>query len=303
MDNSASSWAAVGHPGGDANVGSRLGYRSAGEMETAFDATVQGRILWRVGLRAVFGALLIYFLFLFFALVFAAPRTNFSQSFLNPGVQTTGLLMSLAWLFGTWLVPYREPLSEWSLLLDGKAGAADSAYAAIFDTLKHREIPVGVVPTRMRTGLGVVRNYLVIKQNKDTVHISVFPYGTGLFIGWQMWRRQLPVIMVGTWLGQRIATLTLVGTHFHALLRADLSRALRDAVHNAAREGLEAAQAGLQVPMQATFGYDVPITADETATRGTPPPPPIPPPPAPPALPPQARPSDSDTTSNTPRGN
>jgi hypothetical protein len=184
------------------------------------------------------------------------PNERFWNGFSLGWIVWVAVLVVVASL----LVPLNEGLSEWQLMLDGKAGSADSAYAAIFGTLRTRQIPVAVTTRRFRTaGHPSVNNFLVVGDNHVFVYVSVFAYGTSLYLGWTMWRRQLPVVLVWKWLAETIGGMFGRNARFMGQLASNRDRALREAVHSAVREGLDAVNYGVDVPVGATFGYEVPV--------------------------------------------
>src|SRR5207247_11388510 len=52
------------------------------------------------------------------------------------------------------------------------------------------------------------------------------------------------------------------------MLRTEKVRAMREALHSAVREGVEVAVQGIEIPIAATFGHDVPV--QHLATAGAP---------------------------------
>lgn len=167
------------------------------------------------------------------------------------------------------LIPERQWVSQWELTLDGRSAAAGAAYGTIAKSLRDRKIPVAVEPRRIKSSVGgEVRNYLVIRRGRYAVYVGVFPYGTGLFLTWSMWLDMSRLRIIGQYLAQVVANLMGRGSHFHDVIRSDPDRALREAVHNATREGVEAAVLGTELSVESILG-DVAIEAEE-AIAGTP---------------------------------
>ncbi|WP_405915599.1 hypothetical protein [Streptomyces sp. NBC_00728] len=166
------------------------------------------------------------------------------------------LIASLATLF----LPHRLPLSEFKWLLDGKANAAESAYAVIYQVIKDRQLPVSVTTRRFRTSNDpTINNFLVVTDRENQVYVSVFPYGTGLYLGWSMWSSRRPVAMFGRFVKDAVAHPFAGQKVFTGLVSAQRVRALREAVHSAVREGMDAAAHNIRVPLAQTFGYDIPV--------------------------------------------
>ncbi|HEV2891409.1 MAG TPA: hypothetical protein VGX28_13635 [Frankiaceae bacterium] len=154
-----------------------------------------------------------------------------------------GWLASCAFL----LVPMRLPVSEWHWVVDGRAAAAPSAYAAIAAVLAERQTPADVEHRRLMIALGSrsrSRNYLRLRDGRFTAYVSTFGYGADLFVGWTMWWESLPIIVFFEYLRSMAAAVVARGTFFHQVLRGDRAKAFRDVVHAATREGVDAAYAG-----------------------------------------------------------
>jgi hypothetical protein len=193
-----------------------------------------------------------------------------SGSGVGGAMLTLGMLAFFLAALGSLFIPFREAISSWWALVDGRADAADSAYAAIFGTLQQRNYPMAATPRRVRNSLSATdsaRNYLVISYGKYVVYVSVFGYGTALYMGWTMWRRQYPIVMFWGYLKQTFDVVTGHGTLFHLILRAEDVQAFREALHSSVKQGLDVALDDLRIPIAATFGYEVPV---ESLANGSP---------------------------------
>ncbi|WKU45682.1 hypothetical protein Q3V23_17385 [Streptomyces sp. VNUA116] len=183
-----------------------------------------------------------------------------------------------------------EPVSEWRTLLEDKAEASPSAYAAIYGALSRRRIPVTAVPSRIRSDVfqpEVVSNRLVVTSGRYVTYVSVFEYGTSLYLGWTMWRIRPGIVLIGTYFKDLIGGFKGRTGDVNQMLRTERPRAMREAVHSAVREGVEIAVQGIEVPIASTFGQDLPIMTAPGQGPAGPPAPPAPPvmPAAPPAHP------------------
>ncbi|QLE76124.1 adhesin [Streptomyces rectiverticillatus] len=183
-----------------------------------------------------------------------------------------------------------EPVSEWRTLLEDKAQASPSAYAAIYGALSRRRIPVTAVPSRIRSDIlqpEAVSNRLVVSSGRYVTYVSVFEYGTSLYLGWTMWRIRPGAVIIGTYFKDLIGGLMGRTGDVNQMLRTERPRAMREAVHSAVREGVEIAVQGIEVPIASTFGQDLPIMTAPGQGPAGPPAPPAPPvmPAAPPAQP------------------
>ena len=89
--------------------------------------------------------------------------------------------------------------------------------------------------------------------------MSVFAYGTSLYIGWTMWRKRRAFVLIGVFLKDVFGSLLGRSDDIAQMLRTETVRAMREAVHSAVREGAETAMRGIEVPMVSTFGVEPPI--------------------------------------------
>jgi hypothetical protein len=267
-------------------VGGRLQFLR--EVDAKMSGIVAGRLVGLLFLRA--------FLFAFLAgIVVAVIQLSSDGSSYGYGYGYgdddggTALIVVPAIVFiVSLLIPYREGLSEWELMLDGKGAAAESAYAAVYGTLRAREVPVTVATRRFRTsGDSTVNNFLVVGDKHTYVYVSVFAYGTSLYLGWTMWRRRRPFALLFRWLADGLGGLFGRDREFSGQLASNRTRALREAVHSALREGVDAVNYGLDIPVAATFGHEVTVETVGARPSAAPAMPPAPPsmPPAPPAAP------------------
>jgi hypothetical protein len=150
-------------------------------------------------------------------------------------------LITIAVFVITLLLPHRQLVSEWHLVLDGHAALAETAYTAVCRDLVRRQLPIrwdirwahDAVPGRP------IRR-LIVRDAKFTVYVSALGYGNDLYLGWQLWRSELGIQVLGAY----IRALFVSPIHdLRGSLAADRARALRDAVHNALRSAIEAAAA------------------------------------------------------------
>jgi uncharacterized protein YbjQ (UPF0145 family) len=222
--------------------------------------------------------------FVLFAIVYAFSDTGpFDTGLPGSGLLLAGSVLSFVTF---WLVllgaRVDEPIAEWKTLIEDRFAAADSTYAAIYGTLRGRGIPVEAFAERVRSdvlGREVVNNRLVITERSYTVFVTVFPYGTSLYTGWTMWRRRRGVTILGHFLKDLVGGFAGRAGAVNQMLRTERVRAMREAVHAAVREGAEAAVQGVDVPLTAAFGQELPVY-DLSAPAGQPPMPAGPPAPS-----------------------
>ena len=92
---------------------------------------------------------------------------------------------------------------------------------------------------------GIFRGYLA------------FPYGRDLYVGWTYWWRISAVHWLWIALTRIFQHLTLRGSQLYAIHRYDGAKALREAIHGAAREGLDAASGSVAFQGTGTVGSDL----------------------------------------------
>lgn len=264
MDDEGRRWATEG--GSNANeiyLGSRLQYQ---DIDPRVAGDITGEMVKTVFMRflAAYAALLLLGLL---TAVFGLTSLGYSESIFD--VKLPAVLAILPWL--VFVIPQRFPINEWGVLLDDKAAAAESAYSHIFTSLKKRQSPVKATARRVRTGVAPPTQgyYLIISQDRYRGYVSVFGYGRDLFVGWTMWWSLVPIVMIALYVGQKISALFGQNSFFHQILRGDQVKALREVIHSASREGVDAATAGLELSLQDALGYVPPLETIEAG--GSPP--------------------------------
>ena len=259
-------------------TGSRLTYQRSRDVETELVDWAGGKRAMWILVRAFGGAALIGWFLGMFALVAIASSTADSVSSddpfgsggsSGPSVGPFGtfllvlsVLVPLAWIALVLFLPRNEVLSEWQLVIDAKAPLADMAYAVIQQALKDRRVPAWVEPTQRTVNFPerTKRNFLRVSLLRYQVIMSVFPFGWDLYLGWTMVRREVPIVVVGRWL----RSLVRPGSNYDDLIDLEPVRALREAVHNAMRQAIEAADQHVTAPAGGTFGDELPVRAAPT---------------------------------------
>jgi hypothetical protein len=185
-----------------------------------------------------------------------------------------------------------EPIGEWRVLLPDRARQAEPYYRLITAVLQRRELPIA--PRLRSIALNSqgrpVKHTIVLSENEYHAYVTVFPYGTSLYVGWQMWRRRTGVQLIKRALADRMTAVGLVT----AMLRTDRARAVREAVHLACREALyatpdEVLRAQAQQLRLPPVEQESELLAPQPASPALPPPPPAPA--AAPVAPPRAAPA------------
>ncbi len=233
-----------------------------GETQTSLDDTVTLQTLVQAFAPPAAAAILAFWACFFYNVLqgFALGGLTLISELVS-GIAYGLLLGALVFLIAIFIVKIDTPLNEWHIILDGKGGLAVGAYSHMREVLKRRMIPVPVTAQRVRVGGGgdSVGNYLVLREGRYVVaYVSAFAYGTGLFLGWSLFRRQNAASVLGQFLSQILSN----QGRADRLLAANRTRALREAVHNAVREGIDLAAAGGSGPAPETFGHQLPPVQD-----------------------------------------
>ena len=120
-----------------------------------------------------------------------------------------------------------------------------------------RRVPAYIEPVQLKVNFPekAKEKLLRVSLNRYEVIVSVFPFGWDLYLGWVLRRREIPIKVVGRWLRSLLGS----GVNYSGLIDLEPVRALREAVHNAMRQGIEAAaEAGAQ-PQNAVLGDGAPV--------------------------------------------
>jgi hypothetical protein len=190
-------------------------------MELGLDDSVSARTLALLGARA--------WLAWFVVII--------PLGFIGGAKAANGGSLSLLWLAFLisivvfWVVLLRskvtEPIGEWRTLLADRAGQSESYYRMINAVLHRRQLNTKGSP---------VKHTIELSEHEYHTYVTVFPYGTSLYVGWQMWRRRTGAQLVKRALVDLVKGANLVTV----MLRTDRARAVREAVHLACREAVYA---------------------------------------------------------------
>jgi hypothetical protein len=264
-------WAAAATSGDLAYRTQSLKYQP---VELSLDESVNRLALLWLYVRAAFVS------FLFWMVVFVLWLITSAHTFANTaGTGATpdfsllfigSLLAFLLFWFVMLFTKTQEPIAEWRSMIEERAAAATSAYAAIFGSLRRRQIPLNPAAMRVRSeilGQEAVNSRLVINERGYTAYVSVFPYGTSLYVGWMMFRNRRGYQLILTFLADAVGSIFGRSDLVSQMLRTEKVRAMREALHYAAREGVDTAIRGIEVQMATTFGFDVPIQDLEAAPQ------------------------------------
>jgi hypothetical protein len=238
-------------------LGQRLLYRAP---EPSFDPITNAKYFSEVGKHLkMYGA--IWFLGGFFSLIVFLVLLLLTRSFgvlelWGVGGMLVGLILAGVFVFRA--IPVQ--LSEWKFSVDGKAAVASTALGHISWSLKTRGSPIPSQRVRRISQPGVpTRDYLELRDKIFAGYISCFPYGEDLYIGWTFWLSLSPFQWGLTAIGRIYQSLTLRVNELYISLRYESAQAMREAMHSAAREGIDVAIGYLPAQGQGTIGSDVPV--------------------------------------------
>lgn len=255
-------------------------YRSRKIDHTPPDQFVDDSVSWpllqlhlvkRVPLTVLMFVLLGFGLLVYVFGALLALGASYGRSITAPfeAVAWFGVLLMflsfLAWV--AWVVslffPLREPIAEYSLLIEGRSAAATAAYWWIWNTARQRQTPYRVQPAKLAG-----QYYLTIRQQRTEVVIVVREVGADLFVGWNMWRSRSTILVLLHLFRDQFANLGQ-GATYRASLRSADARALREAGHSLVREGIQAAIYGVN-PGEDVLQRDLSVIPDvEHLLNGT----------------------------------
>lgn len=184
--------------------------------------------------------------------------------------------------FAAWLVvlffPLKEPIAEYSMLIEGRAGVAAAAYGYILQSAHQRATPFPIVPVRLG---GQFMLSLGDKGLQSLISVQV--YGSDLFFNWTMWRSRSTIVLIGHALRDGFRLVGQGGTAYRSAVAGGRIRALREITHSITRLGVQAAILNLMAtPETQQMVEQVPRQE-------------LPPGSAPPAIPPMPPPSPQQT--------
>jgi hypothetical protein len=174
------------------------------------------------------------------------------------------LVWCVAWTL-PWFVKDHVYAGHWEFSLEDNAHLVEPAFALASAHLLDKQISAAIEPRRVRsTVAGRIRYYLTVRQDRYICYVGMLSYGSDLFVGWSMWREQRPYVVIWYWLVGIAQSFVGKSSQFHEIVRADPARAMREAVHNATRAGVEGALDGLQATIEGTFGQELAeLTSDD----------------------------------------
>ncbi|MGH3154332.1 MAG: hypothetical protein ACRDOB_26905, partial [Streptosporangiaceae bacterium] len=241
-------------------LGRRLMYLPTPEQP--FDPIANNRYLRAVAARAAM-YVLIYFIGAFvggiFFLIAGLAVLGAARGLLLYWI--CGALIGIAMFFLFWLLPVPALLSEWKLTVDGKAAAAPTVFEHIVWTLRRHETPLDSAQVRrLRLPREGSRDYLELRRDLFTGFIGCFAWGQDLYVGWTFWLKLSPFRALCMRIARIWQSATGRGNELYSTLRYDSARAMREAMHSTAREGVDVAVGQLAPQGQGILGNSVQVT-------------------------------------------
>lgn len=235
-----------GWRGGDGNAAYLDKTLRHQHIEMALNESVDGKIIFRLWLRAAVISFLVYLIpgFIGSVLLMSSLDELAAPSYPSPsyGAESSNSIGSaIAWLLFAWVASFAvfwvvllvsrvaEPVGEWRVLLADRYERAETVYATIAGTLGTRNYPISP------RGFGT---RMVLSERSYTAYVSVFNYGSSLYLGWMMWRSRRGTELVGQFVADLVRSFGGENGIEHQMLRSEGARAMREAVHLACREGL-----------------------------------------------------------------
>ncbi|MFI6949185.1 hypothetical protein [Streptomyces sp. NPDC050422] len=232
------------------------------EVEVSFDDAVHWKVLLTVWLRAAGVAFGVLLLFGFIALIALAGDPGSGLGIMGVGLQIAMIAFVAVFLASK----VSEPIGEWRVLLADRGVHAESAYTEIARVVQERRLPVVPVFRRIRSGGQDPRvtHRMALRDGSYVAYLSVFAYGTGLYVGWVMWRDRRGTELVGRFVSDFVRGFD--GTDMEkVMMRTEPPRALREALHAAAREGVRAVVDGCAAAPGAAFPHGLPQIEEDVA--------------------------------------
>jgi hypothetical protein len=179
------------------------------------------------------------------------------------GAALTWLLLGCLY----WLLPVPALLSEWKFSVDDKGAVAPVTFEHITWAVRRHETPLDLIQVRrLNLAGGESRDYLELRRGLFTGFISCFAYGQDLYVGWTFYLRISPLRYLLMALARIWQTLKRQGTDLYVTLRFDYARAMREAMHSVAREGVDVAVGQARPQGEGIIGQAVPVAVSEIDT-------------------------------------
>jgi hypothetical protein len=178
----------------------------------------------------------------------------------------TGVLALLACFVAAlcWVVAWfrKVPIrnAEWIMLLDDKGAAAPAVFAHVTGAFERRRTPANTVRVK-RVALpgGGHRDLLEVGYGHFIGYVTAYEFGNDLHIGWTyFWRLSIArYVLLG--IGNLLNGLRGRQTEVHVLARYEPAKTMREALHAAAREGVDMAGSATRFATGLAMPANVPV--------------------------------------------
>jgi hypothetical protein len=238
--------AAVGQATPNATyVGRRLAYEK--QPEGSLDPLANNRyVVYLLRQAGIFIA--IYWGLAFFFLIVLGGFSLLTRSTVFIGLWAAAAeLTPWAFLIAFLLIPIPVVLSEWKFLVDDKGAARPIVFEHVTYAFRRRNTPVDSIGVR-RLSLpgGITRDYLEITRGVFSGYISCFEEGNDLYVGWTFWLRMSPLKFILLRVQRLWHEITQKANELYVTLRYESAKSMREAMHSAAREGIDVAAGQLE---------------------------------------------------------
>jgi hypothetical protein len=150
--------------------------------------------------------------------------------------------------------------AEWVMFLDDKGPAAPAVFAHVASAFQRRRTPAQTVRVK-RVGLpgGGHRDMLEVRYGVFTGYVTAYEFGNDLHIGWTYFWQLSIVRLILLAISNLLNALRGRQSEVHVLARYEPAKTMREALHAAAREGVDVA--GSPTRMGAAIPTTVPVDA------------------------------------------
>lgn len=261
-------------------LGARLLYEQT--PEGSFDPLANNRWLFYMVRQAIFLWVIYWVLAavsgIFFTIIGISQissevsEVQYGQGVSLPGAFQVYLILAalfaVVFLVAFLVSPIPAILSEWKFLVDDKGAARPIVFDHVIYAFRRRNTPVDHIGIRRLTSIqdAGIRDYLEVRRGVFTGFISCFEEGNDLYVGWTFWLRMAPY----RWLLLRLELiwreLTFQANELYVTLRYESAKAMREAIHSAAREGIDVATDRIEAVGQG-MAANLPVSSGTRTAR------------------------------------
>ncbi len=256
-------------------LGNRLMYRhDAEEIDPVRSPTVIAQLVLQMFLFIAGPALLT-----FGVGIAAGILTVINAVASNPLTGALGSLARIVFVLGflatfvAWVIAWFRTVpirnAEWIMFLDDKGPAAPAVFAHVTGAFQRRRTPADAVRVkRVPLPGGGHRDMLEVRYGVFMGYITAYGFGSDLHIGWvyywhlSLWR----YLLLG--IGNLLNGLRGRQTEVHVLARYEPAKTMREALHAAAREGVDVAADATPAAVGLGLPTGVPVDPVAAAASG-----------------------------------